>query len=42
MIGGFFLVNCATQEEAIALASECPAAEWPTVDVRGVAAGFEE
>jgi hypothetical protein len=42
MIGGFFLVNCATQQEAIALASECPAAEWLTVEVRGLAACFEE
>ena len=42
MIGGFFLVDCATQQEAIAIASECPAAEWLTVEVRGVAACFEE
>jgi hypothetical protein len=42
MIGGFFLVNCATREEAIAIASECPAAEWLTVEVRGLAACFEE
>jgi hypothetical protein len=42
MIGGFFLVNCATQQEALALAHECPAAEWLTVEVRGVAACFEE
>ena len=42
MIGGFFLVNCATQQEAIELASECPAAEWSTVEVRGLAACFEE
>ena len=42
MIGGFFLVSCATQQEAIALAGECPAAEWLTVEVRGVAACFEE
>jgi hypothetical protein len=42
MIGGFFLVNCKTQQEAIALASECPAAEWLTVEVRGLAACFEE
>src|SRR6187549_1782210 len=42
MIGGFFLVNCATQQEAIAIASECPAAEWLTVEVRAVAACFEE
>jgi hypothetical protein len=42
MIGGFFLINCATQQEALALARECPAAEWLTVEVRAVAACFEE
>jgi hypothetical protein len=42
MIGGFFLVNCATRQEAIALAGECPAAEWLTVEVRAVAACFED
>ena len=34
MIGGFFLLNCATREEAVAIARECPAAEWATVEVR--------
>jgi len=42
MVGGFFLINCATQEEALAIAGECPAAEWLTVEVRAVAACFEE
>jgi hypothetical protein len=42
MIGGFFLIDCATQQQAVAIASECPAAEWLTVEVRGVAACFEE
>jgi hypothetical protein len=42
MIGGFFLIDCATHEEAVAIAQECPAAEWLTVEVRGVAACFEE
>jgi hypothetical protein len=42
MIGGFFLINCASHEEAMAIAAECPAAEWLTVEVRGVAACFEE
>jgi len=41
-IGGFFLVSCATQEEAVALASECPAASWLTVEVRALAACSEE
>jgi hypothetical protein len=34
MVGGFFLVNCATREEALAIARECPAAEWATIEVR--------
>ncbi|HWI77905.1 MAG TPA: YciI family protein [Ramlibacter sp.] len=34
MVGGFFLLDCATREEAVALAAECPAAEWATVEVR--------
>jgi len=36
MIGGFFLVDVATLDEALALAAECPAAEWCTVEVRKV------
>jgi hypothetical protein len=36
MIGGFFLLDCATREEAVAIASECPATEWATVEVRAV------
>jgi hypothetical protein len=34
MVGGFFLLNCASREEAVAIARECPAAEWATVEVR--------
>jgi hypothetical protein len=34
MIGGFFLVTCETKAEALALAAECPAAAWATVEVR--------
>jgi hypothetical protein len=34
MIGGFFLLTCDTREEAIAIACECPAAAWATVEVR--------
>ena len=34
MVGGFFLLACATREEAVAIASQCPAAEWATVEVR--------
>jgi hypothetical protein len=34
MIGGFFLLNCATRDEAVAIAATCPAAEWCTLEVR--------
>jgi hypothetical protein len=34
MVGGFFLVDVASREEAIAIARQCPAAEWATVEVR--------
>ncbi|HEY4263713.1 MAG TPA: YciI family protein, partial [Micropepsaceae bacterium] len=36
MVGGFFLLDCATREEAIAIAQACPAAKWATVEVREV------
>jgi hypothetical protein len=42
MVGGFFLVNCATRDEAVALASECPAAEWATIEVRQSGPCFED
>ena len=42
MIGGFFLVDCKTREEAIAIAAQCPAAEWCTVEVRAVAPCYED
>jgi hypothetical protein len=34
MIGGFFLLNVATKDEALAWAARCPAAAWATVEVR--------
>jgi hypothetical protein len=34
VIGGFFLLTCETREEAIAIARECPAALWATIEVR--------
>ena len=34
MIGGFFLLDVATRDEAVAIAQACPAAEWATVEVR--------
>jgi hypothetical protein len=40
MVGGYFLVDCASMEEALALAQRCPAAEWATVEVRPVGPCF--
>jgi hypothetical protein len=37
MVGGFFLIDCATRDEAVAIARDCPAAEWATIEVREVA-----
>ena len=34
MVGGFFLLNVATRDEALAWAARCPAAGWATVEVR--------
>ena len=36
MVGGFFLLDCRTKEQAIAIAGECPAIAWGTVEVREV------
>ena len=41
MIGGFFLLNCKTRDEALAIARECPAAQWCTVEVRSLAPCYE-
>jgi len=34
MIGGYFLLDCATREEALEIAAACPAAQWCMVEVR--------
>ncbi|MEO7339171.1 MAG: YciI family protein [Caldimonas sp.] len=36
MIGGFFLLDCETLDEAVAIAAECPAAAWCSVEVRKI------
>lgn len=37
MVGGFFLLDCTSREDALAIAEECPAAEYATVEVRELA-----
>jgi hypothetical protein len=34
LVGGFFLLDCDNEEQAIAIAGDCPAAAWATVEVR--------
>lgn len=41
MIGGFFLLDCRTRAEAVAIAAACPAAEWATVEVRETGPCYE-
>jgi hypothetical protein len=41
MVGGFFLLDCKTREEAVAIAAQCPAAAWSTVEVRALAPCYE-
>jgi len=36
IIGGFFHLDVATREEALAIARECPASDYATVEVREV------
>lgn len=42
MVGGFFMVDCANLDEAVALAKLCPAAEWATVEVRALAPCYDD
>jgi hypothetical protein len=41
MIGGFYLLDCESLDEAVAIAAECPAAHWCTVEVRKIAPCYE-
>ena len=34
LIGGYFLVDCASRDEAVEIAAGLPAAQWATVEVR--------
>ena len=42
MVGGFFMVDCANLDEAVAIARLCPAAEWATVEVRALAPCYDD
>ena len=36
IVGGFFLLDVDTKEQAMAIANECPAVQWSTVEVREI------
>ena len=42
MVGGFFLVECASRDEAVRIAETCPAARFATVEVRECAPCYEQ
>jgi hypothetical protein len=41
LVGGFFLLSCPSREQALRYASQCPAAEWATIEVREVGPCYE-
>jgi hypothetical protein len=41
LIGGFFLLKCDTREQALGFASDCPAAEWASIEVRETGPCYE-
>ena len=42
MVGGFFYLNVATRDEALAWARRCPAAAWATIELREVGPCFDD
>jgi hypothetical protein len=38
MVGGYFHLDVETEDDAVAIAKDCPAAEWATIEVRGTIA----
>lgn len=41
MIGGFFVLTCEHRDQAIAIAQQCPALRWATVEVRELGPCFQ-
>lgn len=42
IVGGYVVFECATRAEALEIASQCPAAEWSTVELREIGVCYEE
>lgn len=41
LVGGYFLIDVPTRAEAVAIAAQCPAAEFATIEVRGFGPCYE-
>lgn len=41
LVGGYFLLNCETREQALGFAAECPAAAWASIEVRETGPCYE-
>jgi hypothetical protein len=41
LIGGYFLIDCGTRDEALAIARDCPAAAWASIEVREIGTCYE-
>jgi hypothetical protein len=41
LVGGFFLLDCPSREQALGYAAECPAVAWATIEVREVGPCYE-
>jgi len=41
LIGGYFLLDCGTRDEALTMARDCPAAAWASIEVREIGTCYE-
>lgn len=39
-LGGFFIIEAADMDEAVAWALQCPAAQWGSIEIRAMKPGF--
>lgn len=39
-LGGFYIIDVADMDEAVKWAARCPAVQWGTIEIRGMAPGF--
>lgn len=42
IVGGFFYLDCDSRAEAVAIAADCPAVDWATVEIRRIATCYED